>query len=131
MGHLLIVDDEASIRLSLHRFFTKLGYRVTPARNGYEALEVLEAVDETPPVDLVITDLVMPDCDGRQLIMQMRLDYPSMPVIVISGYPAALLPDAGPDGKPMPFLAKPFALDALAEEVQRLLRERPPKSTRE
>ncbi|HJU72465.1 MAG TPA: response regulator [Gemmatimonadaceae bacterium] len=120
-AHLLIVDDEASIRVSLHRYFTKLGYRVSMAENGREALVTLSG---SPPVDLVLTDLVMPGYDGRELILQMRTEHPTVPVIVISGYPAALLPDAGPDGKPLPFIAKPFALDAVAHEVRRLLHER-------
>ena len=116
--HVLVVDDESSIRLSLHRFLTRLGYLVSTARNGCEALAVL---DDTGTVDLVITDLVMPDFDGRELILQMRREHPAIPVLVISGYPAALLPDADPDGQPVPFLAKPFGLDAFESEVRRLL----------
>jgi DNA-binding response OmpR family regulator len=67
---------------------------------------------------------MMPEFDGRELILQMREQHASVPVLVISGFPAALLPDAGPDGKPLPFLAKPFALDVLETEVRRLLDER-------
>ncbi|MGH7709693.1 MAG: response regulator [Gemmatimonadaceae bacterium] len=119
--HILVVDDEASIRLSLYRFFTRLGYRVSVARNGCEALEIL---GRKPEVDVVVTDLVMPDFDGRELILQMRAEYPTMPVLVISGFPASLLPDADAYGRPVPYLAKPFALDALAAEVRRLLDER-------
>jgi DNA-binding NtrC family response regulator len=114
----LVVDDEASIRLSLHRFLTRLGYRVSVARNGYEALSIL---NQSPAVHIVVTDLVMPDFDGRELIHEMRVKHPAVPVLVISGYPAALLPEPGPDGQPVPYLAKPFGLDALAAEVQRLL----------
>ncbi|MGQ0640091.1 MAG: response regulator [Gemmatimonadaceae bacterium] len=119
--HLLVVDDEASIRLSLHRFLTRLGYRVSVARNGREALAILS---EHQQVDLVITDLVMPDYDGRELILTMRSRHPNVLVLVISGFPASLLPDPEPGGQPLPYLAKPFALDALAAEVQRLLDQR-------
>lgn len=119
--HLLIVDDESSIRLSLDRFFSRRGYRVSTACNGCEALAILNTQRS---VDLVITDLMMPDFDGRELILGMRDEHASVPVLVISGFPAALLPDAGPDGKPLAFLAKPFALDALATEARRLLDER-------
>jgi CheY-like chemotaxis protein len=116
--HILVVDDESAIRLSLHRFLTRIGYRVSVARNGCEGLSVLS---ESRDVDLVVTDLVMPDYDGRALIDQMRLEHPSVPVLVISGYPATLLPDPGPDGNPVPYLSKPFGLDALAAEIQRLI----------
>lgn len=119
--HLLIVDDEESIRLSLERFLSRRGYRVSTATNGGEAVAIL---DEQRSVDLVITDLVMPDSDGRELILAMREEHASVPVLVISGFPAALLPDAGPDGKPLAFLAKPFGLDVLASEIRRLLDER-------
>jgi DNA-binding NtrC family response regulator len=119
--HLLVVDDEASIRLSLHRFLSRRGYHVSTARNGCEALAILDA---QRAVDLVVTDLMMPEFDGRELILQMREQHASVPVLVISGFPAALLPDTGPDGKPLAFLAKPFALDALGTEVRRLLDER-------
>lgn len=97
---------------------------MTTAGNGSEALAVLDAERS---VDLVITDLVMPHSDGRELILAMREEHPSVPVLVISGFPAALLPDVGPDGKPVAFLAKPFALDVLAREVRRLLDERAPR----
>lgn len=116
--HVLVVDDESSIRLSLHRFLTRLGFLVSTARNGCEALAVL---DESGTVDLVITDLVMPDFDGRELILQMRREHPAIPVLVISGYPAALLPGPDSNGQPVPFLSKPFGLDALESEVRRLL----------
>ena len=119
--HVLIVDDEPSIRLSLHRFFTRLGYRVSVARNGCEALTT---VRESPRVDVVVTDLVMPDADGRELILQLRAEHPNMPVLVISGFPAALLPDAGPDGRPITYIPKPFSLDTIGSEVRRLLDER-------
>lgn len=112
------MDDESAIRLSLHRFLTRQGYRVSVARNGCEGLAVL---NEAGDVDVVVTDLVMPDYDGRALIDQMRVDHPSVPVLVISGYPATLLPDPGSDGRPVPYLSKPFGLDALAAEIQRLI----------
>lgn len=116
--HLLIVDDEASIRLSLDRFLSRCGYRVSTAGDGGEALAILDAQRS---VDLVITDLAMPHSDGRELILAMREEHASVPVLVISGFPAALLPDVGPDEKPLAFLAKPFGLDVLASEVRRLL----------
>lgn len=119
--HVLIVDDEVAIRLSLHRYFTRLGYRVSVARNGVEALAILRAA---PRVDLVITDLVMPQLDGRELITHIRREFPTVPVLIISGYPASLMPDPDPHGLPIPFLAKPFALEALSSKVRGLLDQR-------
>jgi DNA-binding NtrC family response regulator len=119
--HVLVVDDESSIRLSLHRYFSRQGYRVSIARNGCEALTIM---DETGSVGVVVTDLVMPDYDGRRLITDMRARHPDVGVVVISGFPAALLPEPGPDGHTVPFLPKPFSLDALGNEVRRLFDDR-------
>lgn len=119
--HILVVDDESSIRLSLHRYFSRQGYRVSIARNGYEALTIM---DDTASVGVVVTDLVMPDYDGRRLVMDMRAKHPDVGVVVISGFPAALLPEPGADGRAVPFLQKPFSLDALGTEVRRLFDEK-------
>ena len=81
-AHLLIVDDEAEIREMLSRHFRLLGYEVDLAGNGREALEVL-AVKR---VEIVISDIMMPELDGVALLQEIRSHYPMVRVIMITGY---------------------------------------------
>jgi YesN/AraC family two-component response regulator len=79
----LIVDDEVGFLRSVADGFSGCSkFRCVTAHNGKEALRVLETVE----VDLMVTDLVMPEMDGFELIGIMKKDYPSVPVIVISAY---------------------------------------------
>lgn len=79
---LLIVDDESEIREMLARHFQILGYRTATASNGKEALEYL-SVNKT---DVVISDILMPEIDGVELLKQIRSEYPMVHVIMITGY---------------------------------------------
>ncbi len=80
--HLLIVDDEADIREMLSRNFRYLGYSVDTAANGKEALEVLGRVK----VDILISDIMMPEMNGVDLLRAVRNDYPMVRSIMITGY---------------------------------------------
>ena len=78
---LLIIDDDQSVRVWLRRSLEREGYEVREAGEGGAALELLAAA----PVDLVITDIVMPDQEGIALILALRKSHPQLPVIAISG----------------------------------------------
>jgi CheY-like chemotaxis protein len=88
------------------------GHRVIEASSGAQALEFIRA---NPGVDLVITDQAMPQMSGMQLIAAMQVDWPQIPVLLVSGY--AELP-VNPKFL-VPKLAKPFTLDDLQEAVER------------
>jgi DNA-binding NtrC family response regulator len=81
-GHLLIVDDEAQLRDMLARHFKLLGYPVEVAGNGKEALEVMER----HRIDVVVSDICMPEMDGVALLREVRRQYPMVRVIMITGY---------------------------------------------
>ncbi len=81
-GRLLIVDDEVEIREMLSRHFRMIGYGVDLAGNGVEALEVLSS----RPIDVVISDIMMPKMDGVSLLREIRVQYPMIRVIMITGY---------------------------------------------
>ncbi|HYD54853.1 MAG TPA: ATP-binding protein, partial [Gemmatimonadaceae bacterium] len=119
---LLVVDDEPVIRRVVERYLVRRGYDVLSAANGREALERLaEAEAAGSPVDLLLTDIVMPEMDGGALIAATRLRRPDLPIIAMSGH---LGESAGDAGEGMPgdaFLAKPFGLDVLADVVAGLL----------
>jgi len=81
-AHLLIVDDEAEIREMLSRHFRYLGYDVSTAEHGVDALSVLD----DRKVDIVISDIIMPEMDGIELLRAIRQQYPMIPVIMMTGY---------------------------------------------
>jgi DNA-binding response OmpR family regulator len=80
-GAILIVDDERELREMMQRFLTEEGYAVTCAADGVEASKQILA----RPVDLVITDLIMPEKDGIQLMNEMRWKHPQLRIIAMSG----------------------------------------------
>ena len=100
------------------------GYQVTVARHGADALHIAATMD--PPVELVITDLVMPELGGREVAEALRATNPSLPVLFISGYdPDPVVLDASHQASTA-FLAKPFTGRALLEQVRLLA---PPRAT--
>ena len=80
--HILVVDDEPLVRSSLSEFLTLLGYTVSSANNGKDALDILK----TYTVDIVITDIKMPEMDGITLLRHVKASHPDIFVILITGY---------------------------------------------
>ncbi len=81
MKHILIVDDDSQVRELLQRILEREGYQVTTAADGDEAIERFDPNE----MDLVITDLVMPNREGLETIMTLRRQYGEIQVIAISG----------------------------------------------
>lgn len=116
----LVVDDEAAVRNSVRRILTRHGYTVFEARHGAEALDVLG--DKEPgAIDLVITDLVMPEMGGWDLIAE--LSHTSNPprVLVISGYDEHAAGHAGGFPAGTTLIEKPFTMEALLRMVRAAL----------
>ncbi|GAA2632283.1 ATP-binding response regulator [Paractinoplanes durhamensis] len=104
----LLVDDEKDLREVTARFIAKAGYRVLTAAGGAEALQAAE--QHTGPIHCLVTDVVMPGMDGRQLAHRFLSDRPDTKVIFISGYAEALIDDEGRSLEPgRMILAKPFS----------------------
>lgn len=118
-GHLLVIDDEDHIRSLFTEFFTKRGYRVTPAANLDEAEEALKA----GTFDLVLQDVVLPDGDGIEFIPVIRSYYPDLPVIVLTalGYDEEVLQDAIKN-EATSYVSKLLPLDQVAVEIRRILK---------
>lgn len=118
----LVVDDEPSVLFALSEGLSdrRGGVRVVTAANGIEAVAVLEA----EPVDLVLTDLRMPDMDGFELLAFLRRNHPSVPVILMtalgSAETSARLATAGS----FECLAKPFHLPDLKRKIAEMLAQR-------
>ena len=81
---LLLVEDEAAVRASARRLLERHGYTVLEARHGADALRIVESGDR--PIDLVLTDLVMPEMGGRELVERLRARHPALKVLFMSGY---------------------------------------------
>ena len=117
---ILLVDDDIDLRGILHRFLERSGFSVATAGNGREALERLEI----QRVDLLLTDLMMPEISGIELIQTVRLRNLSIPIIAMSA-DADLRNDGSLELAALAgaqvVLEKPFAMNRLIREVQRLL----------
>lgn len=120
MARILVVDDEAPIRDVMRKMLERAGHVVIEAGDGLEAMQVFEA----SPTDLVITDILMPDQEGLQTIMELRRDYPDLKIIAISGGgvvgPQTYLRMAEGFGADRT-LSKPFTMNDLLEAVRELL----------
>jgi DNA-binding response OmpR family regulator len=113
----LVVDDEPVIRLLLAETLEEEGFEVLEAPSGVEACMLMEDPDH---VDLVVTDLNMPDADGVKVAVCARASNPTVPVLFISGRSDLL---AGlPIPRPYSCLPKPFSMEEFSQAVAKLLK---------
>jgi two-component system cell cycle sensor histidine kinase/response regulator CckA len=118
-GTVLLVEDEDAVRLFGARALRNKGYRVLEANNGEGALDVINGLDE--PLDLIISDVVMPGMDGHTLVRFVRHELPAVKIILISGYADdAMTGDIEHDSQ-IHFLPKPFTLRSLAGKVKEVM----------
>ena len=117
---ILFVDDEESILNVATQFFTRQGYQTLAAKNGIEALKILE----NQKVDCCFTDINMPGMDGLELAEKIRMNDNTMPVIVMTGYPSLENTIHTMKNGVVDFLIKPVNLKQMELCVQRVLRQR-------
>ncbi len=117
---ILVAEDDDALRSIVTRVFWDQGFRTLEARHGGEALHLAELA--APYLDLVVTDVVMPEVDGLELGRRLAQRWGSIPVLYISAYPANDIFSRGGPATPGPFLQKPFTPEALLERVHELLR---------
>jgi two-component system cell cycle sensor histidine kinase/response regulator CckA len=119
-GTILLVEDEEGLRSLNARGLRSRGYSVIEASNGIEAMEALE--QKNGAVDLVVSDVVMPEMDGPTLLKAMRERNPDLKIIFVSGYAEdAFDKSVLRDDEQFAFLPKPFALSALVEKVKQTM----------
>lgn len=114
-GTILLVDDEDGVRVTLRRQLVAQGHTVLEASHGAEAIAVVRM--RRGNLDLVLSDVVMPEMNGTELAATLVRDYPGLPVILMSAYAPAGLTQVGPDHK-VPVLQKPFSSGQLEELIQ-------------
>ncbi len=115
-GTILLVEDEEGLRALNARGLTSRGYTVLQAGNGVEAIEVLEKSDRK--IDLVVSDVVMPEMDGPTLLRELRTRNPSLKFIFVSGYAEDAFQKHLPADGQFEFLPKPFTLKQLVAKVK-------------
>lgn len=121
----LVVDDEQGLRELVCRTLQAEGYDTLEAGHGAEALEVMETA--TAPVDLVVTDVVMPGMDGRELGRRLSQRWPDLPILYISAYDVNDIFRRGSPRSSAPFLQKPFPMEGLVTTVRELIANRAPR----
>ncbi len=123
-GTILLVEDEEGLRALNARGLASRGYTVLEAGNGVEAIEVL---DKHGSVDLVVSDVVMPEMDGPTLLKELRRRDPEVKIIFVSGYAEEAFQKNLPEEEKYEFLAKPFTLKQLVSKVKETLAGNPPR----
>ena len=113
---LLVVEDEAGVRDLVIEVLRSSGYRVTAATSAEEALELVRT--DTEPIDLLVTDVVLPHMDGRQLAHALREQQPVLKVLFMSGYADTSVIEPRSLGPGEHFMQKPFHTGQLATRVR-------------
>lgn len=127
--YILLAEDEPAILKFIQSMLEDIGYSVIGANSPHQALRL--ARDFKDQIDLLITDVVMPTMNGRELAEKIHSFCPEMNVLFISGYPSNILDQHGILEEGVNFIAKPFSLSALAEKVHHVLnQERLPRMNR-
>lgn len=114
----LLVDDEADIRSTLGSFLERSGHRVLLASDGVEALDLIAA----HPIDIVVTDVLMPRMDGRELVRRVRAGGTWVPIILLTQVDASYERVSALDEGADDYLSKPFDPAELASRIRAVLR---------
>ncbi|TCD10943.1 cell cycle histidine kinase CckA [Oricola cellulosilytica] len=117
----LLVEDEDAVRMGGVRALTSRGYTVHEASSGVEALEIMEELEGK--VDIVVSDVVMPEMDGPTLLAELRKTHPDIKFIFVSGYAEEAFSKNLPEDAKFGFLPKPFSLKQLATTVKEMLED--------
>ena len=118
-GTLLFVEDEESLRVVVGDFLSELGYRVLSATNGRDAMAVSSSYEGK--IDLLLTDIVMPQMSGPELVRKLRSFRPAIKVMYISGYSENILASFEVFESGTSLLQKPFTIKVLAAKLEEAL----------
>ena len=119
--NILLVEDQVAIREVVSDHLVQLGYNVFTAPDGEAAIHFTQTRNQ--PIDLLITDMVMPNMGGRELAQRLTERYPKAKVLFMSGYPDGAMPGSEESVLDEQILRKPFSLKTLANKARRLLDE--------
>ena len=117
---ILVVDDELLIRDLLYDFFTGQGWSISVAENGEKALEVLNEKQ----VDLILSDIKMPEMDGLTLASRVRESHPGLPVVLMTGFPSVETAVSALRSRVEDYVIKPFNINQLYKLIESKLAEK-------
>ncbi|MFH1374466.1 MAG: response regulator [bacterium] len=117
---ILVVDDELLIRDLLYDFFHGHGWDIAIAEDGEKALQILQS----RKIDLVLTDIRMPQMDGLTLTSEMQQSYPDIPVVLMTGYPSVDSAVTALRCRVTDYITKPFNINKLYKVIQTKVQEK-------
>ncbi len=115
-GRVLLVEDEDAVRSFAVRALQRQGYEVIEAISGLDALDIM--AKETGKIDIVVSDVMMPEMDGPTMLKELRKTHPDLKIIFVSGYPDDAFKRSLGEDEQFAFLPKPFTLPQLATKVK-------------
>ncbi|MBK7141015.1 MAG: response regulator [bacterium] len=116
---LLVVDDELLIRDLLYDFFTGQGWSIAVAENGEKALQVMK----NRSIDVVLTDVRMPEMDGMTLVGELRQHHPEIPVVIMTGFPSVDSAVGALRNRVYDYVIKPFNINQLCKTLEAALKD--------
>lgn len=122
-GSVLIVDDEEIVRVSCRRILVPEGYEVKSAGSAVEGLAILA----DGPIDVVLTDLKMPDIDGIEVLRKVKEEWPDIEVIMITGYQTINTAVEAITLGAFDYIEKPFTPSAIVEAIDKAISHRQEK----
>jgi two-component system cell cycle sensor histidine kinase/response regulator CckA len=122
---LLVVEDDAQVRRATARVLRRYGYTVLEAPHGLDALTLWS--EHRDDIALIVTDVVMPQLGGRELVRRLRSEGATVPVLFISGYAEGATYERMDDSGRSAFLAKPFDIDVFVRQVGALIQDSAPR----
>jgi len=118
MARILIAEDDSSMRSFLTMALERAGHQIIAAATGTEALSVLETRND---FDLLLSDIVMPGMDGIELSQKAAELYPELKIMFITGFAAVAMASTEPENDNAKILSKPFHLNDLVQNVEKIL----------
>ena len=119
MAHILLAEDDSSMRSFIEKTLLQAGHTVESCEDGKVALKRAEETQN--PFDLLLTDIVMPGLDGIELSQKVSMGFPNVKVMFITGFAAVAMKNKDVNPEETKVLSKPFHLKQLVEQVDQLL----------
>jgi two-component system chemotaxis response regulator CheY len=124
MGRILIVDDEDIVRKVLRATLTEAGYEVVEAEHGGKGIQAIGTDDNPLMVDVIICDIRMPKINGLEAITYFRQQFPSVPILVLTGFPDTTMATNLLSQGVFDYLVKPMDKEKLLESVHAAMAQR-------